>query len=428
MTQEYYNRGLEKAKEKDYAGAISDFTQELQLNPYFAEAYLQRGLAYYDSGNILHAVSDYTEALKLDSQNIQVYYSRALARMVLKNIPSAMDDVERAIRIDYSYAAAHNLRGTLLRKSGDIHNAIFSFKKAAELYLQQKDGENCRLCMEKIKQLQPKPQSVASSKLTSPKPTLKPLGIVSEGDYFKQLIEKAENGDIREALESLGWAMEVDSQDGKAYCCRGVIRCKQGQFTDAISDFNQALRFNFHDAIVYRNRGKARLQMGDNQGAIADFNLALELEPKNAMMYVARGNAHRSTGNYLKATQDYTKALEFNPDDAQAYYNRGLANTHIEEMQSAIDDYQKAASIFCEQEDWKNYQQVLDNLKKITVPSKDLTKPKSALQRQKLLRLVGGYWEIAERLIEDAKYQYPGMSEDWYMEKVINDIERDRNN
>jgi hypothetical protein len=46
--------------------------------------------------------------------------------------------------------------------------------------------------------------------------------------------------------------------------------------------------------------------------------------------------------------------------------------------------------------------------------------------RQKLLRLVGGYWEIAERLIEDTKYRYPGMSEDWYIEKVIQDLERDK--
>lgn len=46
--------------------------------------------------------------------------------------------------------------------------------------------------------------------------------------------------------------------------------------------------------------------------------------------------------------------------------------------------------------------------------------------RQRLLRLVGGYWEIAQRLIDQAKRYYPGMSEEWYMEKVIDDLERDR--
>jgi hypothetical protein len=42
------------------------------------------------------------------------------------------------------------------------------------------------------------------------------------------------------------------------------------------------------------------------------------------------------------------------------------------------------------------------------------------------LRLVGGYWEIAQRLIDQAKYDYPGMSEEWYLQKVIGDWERDR--
>jgi tetratricopeptide (TPR) repeat protein len=422
MTQESYNRGLKKAQQKDYTGAIEEFTQELQINPYFAEAYLRRGLAYYDLNQLLQAVSDYTEALKLDAIP-EAYYSRALARLALKNLPGALDDVDKAIRLNYNYAAAHNLRGTVQRKLGEIANAIASFKKAAQLYLEQKDADNCRLCMEKIQQLQPQPQpQPASTSKPSPK-----VDITSEGDYFKQLIEKAEKGDIREALESLTWALQVDSQDGKAYCCRGVIRCKQGNYRDAIADFNQALKLNFQDAIVYRNRGKARLQMGDSQGAISDFNQALAIEP-DGMIYVARGNAYRSIGNHLGAVEDYSKALQINPADAQAYYNRGLAYTHIEEMQRAVEDYQKAASIFCEKEDWQNYQLALDSLKQITTTNVDLQKPKSGINRQKLLRLVGGYWEIAERLIDDAKYRYPGMSEDWYIEKVIQDLERDRNN
>lgn len=418
MTQEFYNRGLEKSQQKDYAGAVEEFTQELQVNPYFAEAYLRRGLAYYDLNQVLQAVSDYTEALKLDTMP-EAYYNRGLARLALKNLPGALDDAQKAIRLNYNYAAAHNLQGIVQRKLGEIAHAIASFKKAAQLYLEQKDAENGRLCMERIKELQPKSQPAPIQKPT-PKVT-----ITSEGDYLKQLIEKAEKGDIREALESLTWALQVDSQDGKAYCCRGVIRCKQGNYRDALADFNQALKFGFQDAIVYRNRGKARLQMGDTQGAINDFNQALTIEP-DAMIYVARGNAYRSMGNHLGAVEDYSKALQINPSDAQAYYNRGLAYTHIEEMQRAVDDYQKAASIFCEREDWQNYQLALDSLKQITAPSFDLRKPKSGIMRQKLLRLVGGHWEIAERLIDDAKYRYPGMSEEWYIEKVIQDLERDR--
>jgi hypothetical protein len=40
--------------------------------------------------------------------------------------------------------------------------------------------------------------------------------------------------------------------------------------------------------------------------------------------------------------------------------------------------------------------------------------------------LVGGHWELAERLLNQARHDYPGESEAWYLQKVIRDIESDR--
>ncbi|PMB43549.1 hypothetical protein CEN40_15570 [Fischerella thermalis CCMEE 5205] len=421
MNDDFYNRGLARAKQKDYAGAIAEFTRAIETNPHFADAFYQRGLAYYDSGEILLAVSDYTEALQLNPESVEAYYCRALARVALKNFPGALADADQVIRLNRNHAAAYNLRGIIYRKMGRVHDAIANFKLAADLYLQQNDKDNCRLCLEKIKQLQPKQNlTVVQQRPTPTKP------IMSPQEYFTQLLEKAEKGDTRQALEDLNWVLQVDPQDAQAYCCRGVVRYKQGNYREAIADFNQALQLNFQDAIVYRNRGRARFQLGDHQGAIADFNQALQIKPEDALLYVARGNVYRAMGNYVSAVTDYTKALQINPDDPQAYYNRGLAYAHMEEMQRAIADYQQAASIFCEKEDWKNYEHVLESLKKIQSPSIESKQSQYNMLRQRLLRLVGGYWEIAQRLIDQAKRYYPGMSEEWYMEKVIDDLERDR--
>ncbi|MBD2338517.1 tetratricopeptide repeat protein [Calothrix sp. FACHB-156] len=422
MSDEFYYRGLEKAKQKDYAGAIEEFNRALQVTPFFPEAYLQRGLAYYDSGAILQAVSDYTEALKQNPQSLAAYYSRALARVALKNLPGALEDVEYAIRLNYNYAAAHSLRGMVRRKQGYIQEAIANFKKAAELYLEQKDKENCRLCLERIKELQP-PDKSPVLKQNIPNITIK-----SEKDYFTQLLDKAEKGDTREAIEDLNWVLQADPQDAQAYCCRGVVRCKMGNYQEAIADFNQALRLDFHDAIVYRNRGKARYLLADYQGAIADFNQALKIQPQDALVFVARGNAYRAMSNYLGAIQDYSQAISINPDDAQAYYNRGITHTLLEEMLAARDDYQKAISIFLEKEDWDNYHQVLNSLTKIQKSLPDNQNQKYNLLRQRLLRMVGGQWEIAQRLIQQKKDYYPQMPEEWYLQRVIADLERDRNN
>ncbi|MGH1394411.1 MAG: tetratricopeptide repeat protein [Trichormus sp.] len=421
MNNDYYHQGLEKAKQKDYPGAIEEFNRAIQLTPYNADAYLQRGLAYFDSGAVIEAVSDYTEALKINPESVQAYYCRALARLALKNLPGALADVDQAIYLNFNYAAAHDLRGIVRRKQGYIQDAIASLKKAADLYLQQKDTANCRLCLERIKQLQPPQQPVTQ-------PIVKNTPITSVNEYFRQLLAKAEKGDTRQALADLNWILQADAQDAQAYCCRGVVRCKMGNYREAIADFNQALQLNFQDAIVYRNRGKARSLLGDDQGAIADFHQAIQIQPQDALNYVARGNTYRAMGNYLGAITDYGYALQIHPDDASAYYNRGITYTLLEEMQNAVADYQKAASIFCEQEDWENYQQVLDSLKQIQKSFPKAKQQKSQILRQRLLRLVGGYWELAQRLIQQKKDDYPGMTEEWYMQKVIDDLERDIRN
>ncbi|MEM6754538.1 MAG: tetratricopeptide repeat protein [Cyanobacteria bacterium P01_C01_bin.38] len=421
IEQESFEIGLEKAKQKDYAGAIEEFSKALQVNPEFIKAYYQRGLAYYDLGKIPQAVFDYDEVLKRDSYHVEAYFCRALARLALKNLPGALKDVDKTIELNSYKAGAYNLRGVVERKLGNIERAIANFKKAAELYLEQKDAENAKLCLEKVKQLQPQKQEIVLEK-----PQLQTTPLITEKDYFTSLLEKAEKGNTREALEDLNWVLRADAQDGKAYCCRGVVYCKQGKYREAIADFNTALQLNFEDAAVYRNRGKARLQMGDNQGAIADFNQALKIEPEDDLIYVARGNAYQAIGHYLGAIEDYSKALEINSKSASAFYNRGLCNIRMEEIPQAINDLQQAASIYCEKEDWDNYQLVLKSLKKINAPAPETQKNDYERLRYRLLRLVGGQWEIAQRLIEQARFYYPGMSEEWYIETVIHDIEKDR--
>lgn len=420
MNSEFYNRGLEKAKQKDYTGAIEEFSQAIQENLYFTDAYIERGLAYYYSGATLQGVFDYNEAIKLDGENAKVYYFRALAKLDLKNLSGCLEDVEKAIQLKLNNGAVYDLLGTVKRKQGNLSEAIANFKKATELYLAAKDKDNAQQCLEKIKQLQPKSPPQANPEIQ------KPVKFISTQDYFRQLLDKAENGDTIEALADLNWILTADSQDVYAYCCRGVVYCKVGNYRDAVSDFNQAIKLNFQDAIVYRNRGKARSHLGDYQGALADINKALEMQPEDILVYISRGNIYQSMGNYLAAIQDYSQAININPDHPLAYYNRGITHTCLEEIANAITDYQKAASIYCEQEDWKNYQQVLNSLQKIQSFLPEKSQATYNLLRQRLLRMVGGHWEIATRLIQQKKDLLPGMPEQWYLQKVIDDLERDR--
>lgn len=58
-------------------------------------------------------------------------------------------------------------------------------------------------------------------------------------------------------------------------------------------------------------------------------------------------------------------------------------------------------------------------------PQSDERVPDASL-KNKLISLLAGDTATAERLVEQAKQDFPGMPENWYWEKTIADLERDR--
>src|SRR5678816_2277990 len=60
----YFSRGLVRKRQRDFDGAISDFTRSIELKP-MAEAYLNRGATLRDKGESDGAIVDYNKAIEL---------------------------------------------------------------------------------------------------------------------------------------------------------------------------------------------------------------------------------------------------------------------------------------------------------------------------------------------------------------------------
>src|SRR5919106_3014063 len=59
----YFSRGLVRKRQRDFDGAISDFTRSIELKP-IPEAYLNRGATLKDKGNSYAALLDYDKAIE----------------------------------------------------------------------------------------------------------------------------------------------------------------------------------------------------------------------------------------------------------------------------------------------------------------------------------------------------------------------------
>jgi tetratricopeptide (TPR) repeat protein len=428
MTQDYYQQGLAKAKSGDCRGAIADFELALISTPEWGEIYYRRGLAYFDLGEMLTAVADYTKALTLDPQHRDCYYARALARLTLKNFPGALTDIDRAINFGRDYAPAYQLKGKICRKLAQYPEAIAAYKMAASLYLAQQDPEHSRQCLDLAQSIQPKSIDRPMAQISSP-----PAPLITTEQFYTQLLERGERGDVRGAIEDANWAVQTNPEDVRAYCCRGILYFKQGDRSAALADLNLAIQLDPESHVAYRSRGKLRSQMGDYGGALLDFDRALAIDSQDLFIYLARGNVRVSFSNYAEAIADFDRAIAIDPQEPSAYLHRAEAYIKLEELQRAIEDYQTAANIYLDRQDLTKYQDTLDRLNKIqrSVPRSSRLNPTTGksqssteLLRQRLLVLVGGHWAIAQRSIEHLQADYPGRSEEWYLEQAISNLER----
>ena len=93
------NQGVDKLDQKDYKGAIADFSQALSLEPQNAKAYFNRGFAYYNLENYQKASEDYAKAIEINPSDAEAFYNRGLAYSNLDKDKAAIQDFEKAAQL-----------------------------------------------------------------------------------------------------------------------------------------------------------------------------------------------------------------------------------------------------------------------------------------------------------------------------------------
>ena len=328
MSELFYQQGTAKADAQDYQGALQAFDQAIATQPSFTEAYYHRGLARSKLNDLTGAIADYTTAIRLDANHTQFYFARSLTYLIQGDLQAAIADAEQVIRLDANHAGAYNLLGNLWQRKAQIGKAIVHYKKAAELYLEQKDAANCRRCLAIVQQIKPKP----------PDQLAQASAPISISEFINQASDKARRGDFAGAIEDLDWAIQIDAHDAEAYAARGRVLEKLGNLNYASENYQLA-------AQLFSQQGNSAMQQ-----------------------------------SMLKAIQQ----IKFE-------YRSPVTRSQVSRPNPAVSSGRISPQV-----------------------------------QARLMRLVSYDRKIVTRLVEQLKLKNPGMSEDWYWEKAIYDLERDR--
>ena len=131
--KEVFNRGITKCNNKDYSGAISDFTIAIKIDPSKATCFYNRGLAKSYIQDYRGAISDFTSAIERDHNNANYIYNRGAIKRRLQDFSGAVYDFTIAINIDPKDAEFYYNRGEAKFQLGQNDSGCIDFGKAEEL-------------------------------------------------------------------------------------------------------------------------------------------------------------------------------------------------------------------------------------------------------------------------------------------------------
>jgi curved DNA-binding protein CbpA len=133
--QALYAQATQKTANRDYHGALADYTAAIAQDPDFLDAYIKRCQVRFVLGDDTGVLADCRQILKLDSTMAQAYYYQGRARFHLGSAPSAIAAYSQAIALDEHYAQAYFHRGRArleLQENdlarADLEQAVVLFK------------------------------------------------------------------------------------------------------------------------------------------------------------------------------------------------------------------------------------------------------------------------------------------------------------
>ena len=141
---DYYLNGIQRAARNQHQAALKDFSQAIDLDSRFTEAYLRRAEMSYALGDDPGVLTDCQRAIILNGTEARSHFLQGQARYRLGYVQSAIAAFTDAIRYDCEEASYYHQRGLAYQDLKEFRRAKKDLKQAAHLYRQQGDLMACR--------------------------------------------------------------------------------------------------------------------------------------------------------------------------------------------------------------------------------------------------------------------------------------------
>lgn len=252
---------------KDFEIKKELYTNAIEANPNFTDAYINRGLVYNELKEYKNSIADYDKAIEMDSKCALAFNNRGYSKFLAGDLDGALKDYNKAILLNPKMKMA-------------LDNKAMLFSKA---------------CMEDDKDF-------------------------GEKYYLSLGIVELREGNIAEAIRNFDESIALNPKTELPYFYKGIAYHSLNKNDEAYENYSKAIEINKNMIDAYYNRGQLIYKTNPKQ-AIDDFVAAIALDSKFIEAYYSLAAVQKNLGQYEDAIKNLDKIIELKP---QAVNAKGL--------------------------------------------------------------------------------------------------------
>ena len=260
----YLNRAVARNRRGEYALAIEDIDQAIEMAPDISRLHQFRGVTYAQLRDYKNSARNQSRAIKLDNSNAEAYFYRGFAYSKMKKQQKAIADYDRAIELQPDFLTAINNRGQIYLQLDDCENAIIDFNTSLELApnsgLAHVNRAECRYALGRVE-----------GALEDHRRSIELMGdnadVHNASCWTKSLL-----GDGAGALVDCNEALRLEPGVAAFHDSRALAYYRLRQYDLALADEMEAMKEPSWEnhilrAAIYQQQGKAELAEADYRQA-----------------------------------------------------------------------------------------------------------------------------------------------------------------
>jgi tetratricopeptide (TPR) repeat protein/predicted aspartyl protease len=237
-------RAATASARRDYAGAIEDLNQAVQLDPQNTNYLYHRAVAEWRDGKSDLAKNDLDKVLSLEPSNIPSLVTRSELYSGQKKSDLAKADLAAAERLTETQPDMRLMVSDAYGYEGDLRGAIRQFGPWIDSH--------------------PHDDKV--------------FVILNTRCWYRGLLGE----DLDKALDDCNASLKLEPGQPATLDSRGLVRLRLGDYAGAIKDYDAALKQEPSSAWTFYGRGLAELRKGLKAQSDADLKAAAALSPNIA--------------------------------------------------------------------------------------------------------------------------------------------------